>query len=111
MKTFTEGARALDWDKLNAKASRVGWVGMLDVTLGVCPALLDTPIPPGAPFRPPPRWLTLFPADPAPARILKGALLPLRSLARWLGFLHHPRRPARLLFKWGGELLRIRSLD
>ena len=136
--TFTKGARALDWDKLNAKASRVGWVGMLDVTLGVCPALLDTPIPPGAPFRPPPRWLTLFPADPAPVSILKGALLPLRSLARgwrklqylasllfiptltesraislprWLGFLYYPLRPARLLFKWGGELLRIRSLD
>ena len=128
----------LDWDKLNAKASWVGWGEMLALTLGASHALLDTPIPPGAPFRPPPRWLMLFPADPAPASILKGALLPLRSLARgwrkvqylaallfiptlterrtlslprWLGFLHYPLRPARLIMKWGGELIRMRSLD
>jgi len=107
---------------------------MVALTLGACRALLDTPVPAGVPLRPPPGWLTLFPADPPPASPLANALFPLRLFGRrsrklrylahllfvptlterrtlglpsWLGFLYYLLRPVRLVSKWGGELLRM----
>ena len=125
---------AIDWRTVGTKAARLGWEDMVALTLGACRALLDTPVPAGVPLRPPPGWLTLFPADPPPASPLTNALFPLRlfarcsrklrylahllfiptltesralGLPRWLGFLYYLVRPARLVSKWGGELLRM----
>ncbi len=125
---------AIDWRTVGTKAARLGWEDMVALTLGACRALLDTPVPAGVPLRPPPGWLTLFPADPPPASPLANALFPLRLFGRrsrklrylahllfvptlterrtlglpsWLGFLYYLLRPVRLVSKWGGELLRM----
>ncbi len=126
---------AIDWRKVQAKAAGLGWEDMLALTLSACRALLDTPLPPEVPFRPPPRWLALFPADPAPGSVLTNALYPLRLLRRrsrklrylanvlfvptlhesralalpsWLQFLYYLVRPARLVSKWGREMVRMK---
>jgi len=126
---------AIDWKKVSAKAAWLGWEDVLALTFGACRALLDTPIPAAMAPRAPPRWLALFPADPAPGSVLTNALLPLRLLGRrsrklrylahllfvptltesrtlglpsWLGFLYYLFRPARLVSRWGGELIRMR---
>ncbi len=126
---------AIDWKMVSAKAAWLGWEDLLALTFGACRALLDTPVPAEIALRAPPRWLALFPADPAPVSVLTNALLPLRllgrrsrklrylahllfvptlterralGLPRWLGFLYYLVRPARLVSRWGGELARMR---
>lgn len=126
-------AGTIDWRKVGAKAAWLGWDDMLALTLGACRALLDTPVPAGVPLRAPPSWLTRFPVDPASTSILDDALLPLRVLGRtshklrylvrlvfaptlterraltlphWLDVLYYLIRPARLIQKWGGALIR-----
>ena len=126
---------AIDWEKALAKAAWLGWEDMLALTLSACRALLDTPLPPEVPLRPPPHWLALFPADPAPGSVLTNALYPLRLLGRrsrklrylahlvfvptlhesraiglpsWLRFFYYLIRPARLVSKWGREMVRMK---
>jgi hypothetical protein len=120
----------IDWQKLGAKARRLGWEDMLRITLSACRSLFSTPIPEAFALPQLPPWVKLFPATPAP--LWQSFLLPLRLLKRpsdklryllrallWptlaerrllrlpssLGFLYYPLRPLRLGCKWGQRLI------
>ncbi len=123
----------LDWERLWAKAKRLRMKDLLDLTLGACHRLFNTPIPNKQELRALPRWFKLFPAEPTPLDALKAALFPIRSFHRLsgkLGYLAHtlftPQvaehglvrfpaglrylyflvRPLRIGSKWGWRLLR-----
>lgn len=116
----------IDWEKLGAKAKRLGWWDVLLLTLSVCRSLFSTPVPEEFPFRRLPPWCTLFPADPSP-QLWESAFFPLRLLKRpsdklrygmrllllptlaerrmlrlpsALGFLYYPLRIVRLGYRW-----------
>jgi Uncharacterised nucleotidyltransferase len=84
----------VDWEKLGAKARRLGWEGVLRLSLGVCHTLFSTPVPEAfSAQRLSPR-LSLFPANPS-AQPSEAACLPLHMLKRPLDKL---RYVVRLLF-------------
>jgi hypothetical protein len=120
----------IDWQKLGAKARRLGWEDMLRITLSACRNLFSTPIPEEFSLPRLPPWVKLFPAAPAP--LWQSFLFPLRLLKRpsdklryllrallWptlaerrllrlpssLDFLYYPLRPLRLGCKWGWRLV------
>jgi Uncharacterised nucleotidyltransferase len=116
----------IDWEKLRAKARRLGWQDVLRLSLSVCRTLFSTPIPGEFPFRRLPPRLALFPANPSvqrwevaffPLHLLKRPsdklrygvrLLFLPTLAEHrllqlpsaLGFLYYPLRILRLVYRW-----------
>jgi Uncharacterised nucleotidyltransferase len=73
--------RSIDWEKLGAKAQRLGWFDVLGISLNVCHALFSTPVPEEFSFRGLPSRLVLFPADPSIQR-WESAFSPLRLLQR-----------------------------
>lgn len=121
-------ARAVDWDRLAAKADGLGWGRALRMTLGVCRALLGTALPetlaPGAP-----RWALaqLHGSDGAwkealiPARVLDrradrlgyvfrlllGPTILERRVVRLpaaLSLIYYVLRPLRLTTRWAGPI-------
>jgi hypothetical protein len=121
----------IDWEKLTAKAKRLGWDEMLRLALSTCHTLFSTPIPAELLLNELPSWLKLFPADPtlhaSPSvlllRLLRRPsdklryliyllLVPMltdRRLYRLpsrLRFLYYPLRPLRLGCKWSWWLAR-----
>jgi hypothetical protein len=118
----------VDWHEVRVTAGRYGWTRALEETLGLCRALLGTPLPPGF-WAPPAREPSLsaspsLRADPlAPLPLLRGPreklgyllrllLVPTLaerrtlSLPSFLGALYYVFRPLRLGGKWGGRALR-----
>ena len=120
----------LDWGRVWNKAARFGLTDTIEITLGACAALLDTPVPSRAGARALPDWLELFPATPAPVDLWQGALYPARLFARpseklcylgrvllvptlaerrlihlpaRLGALYYLLRPLRLSARWGRD--------
>jgi hypothetical protein len=89
-------AGGLDWGRVGEKARRLGWQGVLDITLSACASLLGTRVPRDLASGALPRWVRLFPAPPpAGAGGLRDALLPalfLCGIPGKLGYL------ARLFF-------------
>jgi hypothetical protein len=71
----------VDWEKLGAKARRLGWEDVLRLSLGVCRTLFSTPAPEEFSFRGLPARFALFPADPSVQR-WESAFSPLRLLQR-----------------------------
>jgi Uncharacterised nucleotidyltransferase len=121
----------IDWEKLTAKAKRLGWDEMLRLALSTCRTLFSTPIPAELLLTELPSWLKLFPADPtlhaAPSvlllRLLRHPSDKLRYLLYLLlvpmltdrrlyrlparvRFLYYPLRPLRLGCKWSWRLAR-----
>ncbi len=122
----------IDWDRVTSTARRFGWDRALRLSLGICRALLETPLPDGVFRQPLPPWVCPFPAD-LPREGVAGVRVPLnlldrpseklRHLARVLlvptlaerrlvclpasaRLLYYPLRPARLASKWGIRLMR-----
>jgi Uncharacterised nucleotidyltransferase len=120
----------INWEKLSAKAKRLGWENMLRLTLSVSRTLFSTPIPGEFSLTELPSWLKLFPAAPS-LHPLQSALFRLRLLKRPsdklryliqmllvptfaerrlcrlplpLRFLYYPLRPLRLGCKWSWRL-------
>jgi hypothetical protein len=117
---------SIDWEKLGAKARRLGWQDVLRLSLSVCRTLFSTPFPQEFSCDILPRWLALFPANPSlqpwesaffPLRLLKRPsdklcysirLLLLPTLAEHrlvrlpssLSFLYYPLRIVRLAYRW-----------
>lgn len=73
---------AVDWQKVERKASRLGLDKVLRLTCGACVALFDTPIPSHALPKALPAWLRLFPSEPPALDVWKNALLSSRFLTR-----------------------------
>jgi hypothetical protein len=72
---------SIDWEKLGAKARRLGWQDVLRLSLSVCHTLFSTPISEEfSCHRLPPR-LALFPTNPS-LRRWECAFFPLRLLKR-----------------------------
>jgi hypothetical protein len=117
---------SIDWEKLAAKATRLGWHEVLLCSLSVCQTLFSTPVPEEFSRRRLPPRLALFPADPSP-QPWESAFFPLRLLKRpsdklrygvrlillptlaehrllrlpaSLDFLHYPLRILRLGYRW-----------
>ena len=122
--------RQIDWEQVRHKAERLGWEEIVRLTLSVCHALFETPLPAQFALRKLPPWLHLFPD--APSLSWRNALFPLRLLKRpsyrmrsVLGVLlvptlaerqllrlpfpllplYYPLRPLRLGCKWGWRLV------
>ena len=118
---------AIDWQKLQETAIRLGWDEILAVSLAASRALCETEFPPNLSLKPLPSWLQLFPAEcrsiDGPTmtafivRLLKRRSEKLDYLARalltpttaeahalplpaGLSFLYYPFRPVRLLTRW-----------
>ncbi|MCS6926763.1 MAG: nucleotidyltransferase family protein [Candidatus Binatia bacterium] len=127
-------SRQLHWQTVTDKARTFGWEKILALTFSVCRTLLGTPLPPSVSVPDPPRWLTLFPSDPAPELWRSAVLRPhlmrarrgdrLRFLLRALfiptaaelyllrlppslRLLYCLLRPVRLGCKGGRELVRL----
>lgn len=123
----------VDWDKVNAKAQRLGLEPTLRLTLSASRALFGTLVPACFILETLPPWLRIFPAPHAetdiwknnfyPARLFGRRAQKLRYLARvaflptlaerrllrlpsFLGFLYYPLRPLRLGCKWSWSVLR-----
>ena len=123
--------REIDWEKVREKAERLGWEEQVRLTLSVCHALFETPLPAQFALRELPPWLQLFPEGPSP-RPWQDALFPLYLLKRPSGrmryvlgvllvptlaerrflrlpslllLLYYPLRPLRLGCKWGWRLV------
>jgi hypothetical protein len=121
----------IDWDKLNKKAKQLGWEEVLRISLHVCHALFDTPVPANLSLGDLPTWVKLFPATASaswtdaffPARLLRRPSEKLRFFLRvllvptlaerrflrlpsFLGLLYYPLRPLRLACKWSWLALR-----
>lgn len=122
---------AIDWERVRAKAERLGWTHLFSLTLGAVRVLFGTPLPDElAPTHLPP-WLKLFPDQPAgrprdfffPLRLIRRPSQRLRFLARLffvpgleerqllrlppaLSFLYYPLRLLRLGARWGFWLVR-----
>jgi hypothetical protein len=121
----------IDWDKLNKKAKQLGWEEVLRISLHVCHALFDTPVPANLSLGDLPTWVKLFPAAASasrtdaffPARLLRRPAEKLRFFLRvllvptlaerrflrlpsFLGLLYYPLRPLRLACKWSWIALR-----
>jgi len=120
--------RQVNWDHIESKARRFGWEKVLAVTLGICRALLSTPVPDNlAAPAPLPRWLSVYPEPPAQSRLWDEALFATRlfpgvsakfgylgrllflptvrereliSLPASIGALYYPLRPLRLAGRW-----------
>jgi hypothetical protein len=88
----TQGS--IDWEKLGAKARRLGWEDVLRISLGVCRTLFSTPVPETFSLQRLSPHLSLFPANPS-AQLWETAFFPLRMLKRPLDKL---RYGIRLLF-------------
>jgi hypothetical protein len=121
----------IDWAKLQCKAKRLGWEDIVRLPLHAAHTLFGSPIPAELVLSTRPRWLQLFPAEPAPApwhdacfplRLLKRPADKLRYLMRVLlmptlaerrllrlpsslSLLYYPLRPLRLGCKWGWQLV------
>jgi len=125
----------IDWAKVRAKAEHLGWENMLHLTVSVCHALFDTPIPAHLSRIRLPSWIALFPEAPL-LQPWQQAFLPLRLLPRpanrvrylvnllflptptecrlvrlptCLAFLYYPLRPLRMVGKWTWRLARAGS--
>jgi hypothetical protein len=72
-------ARAIDWEKVGGLAARLGWGKALRLTLGICHALLDTPVPRELSSVPSPRFWSFPPAESA---LWGEALFAVRLLER-----------------------------
>lgn len=76
-------ARAkFDWDTVTGKAHQFGLERTLEVSLSVCQALFETPLPPAYSERPVPSWLPLFPASAPQMGEWREALLIRRLFPR-----------------------------
>jgi Uncharacterised nucleotidyltransferase len=122
----------INWEKLGAKAKRLGWEDILRLTFSASRALFYTPIPEEFSLADLPSWLKLFPADPSLhhwqrtlllLRLLKRPSNKLRYLIHILlvptlaerrlyrlpspvSFLYYPLRPLRLGCRWSWRLAR-----
>lgn len=120
----------INWEKLRAKAKRLGWENMLRLTLSVSCTLFSTPIPKEFSLAELPSRLKLFPTDPSLdpwqsalflLRLLNRPSDKLRYLIQMLlvptlaerrlcrlpsplSFLYYPLRPLRLGYKWSLQL-------
>ncbi len=126
----------IDWEKLSATATRLGWDEALRLTLGVCHTLFETPMPTAFRLQTLPPWLRLFPVPAAPGGLWQDALFATRlfprpseklrylvrlllvptlrerrllRLPRSLGLLYYSLRPVRLGVKWGWRGVRQSS--
>jgi hypothetical protein len=122
----------IDWEKLGAKATRLGWEELLQLSLSASFTLFSTPIPNLYLRAAHPSWLPLFPAGPSSSDSWDGRLFAIRLLRRrsdklrylirvllvptlaeryflrlpsFLGFLYYPLRPLRLGCKWGWRVV------
>jgi hypothetical protein len=120
----------MNWEKLAAKAKRLGWEDMLRLTVSASRTLFSTPIPAELLLTKLPSWLKLCPTDP-PLHSFQSHLLLLRLLRRPsdklryliylllaptladrrlcrlpspVRFLYYPLRPLRLACKWSWRL-------
>lgn len=73
---------AVPWDAVFELAATLGWDEIVRISLALCEALFDTPVPARCAGTPLPEWLALFPAAPQPANMWADALVPLRLLPR-----------------------------
>jgi Uncharacterised nucleotidyltransferase len=121
----------IDWEKLAAKAKRLGWDDLLRLTLSTSRRLFSTPIPEELSLTELPSWLKLHPTDPPIhssqslllLRLLRRPLDKLRYLIYLLlvpmltdrrlyrlpshvSFLYYLLRPLRLGCKWSWRLAR-----
>lgn len=132
---------SIGWEKLGAKARRLGWQDVLRLSLSVCHTLFSTPIPQDFSCHRVPPQLALFPAKPSlrrwrwecaffPLSLLKRPsdklrygvrLLLLPTLAEYrmlrlpsaLNFLYYPLRILRLgcTWTWWGVCTGVRRLS
>jgi Uncharacterised nucleotidyltransferase len=70
---------SIDWEKLGAKARRLGWEDVLRDSLGVCRTLFSTPVPEMFSFQRLSPRLALFPGNPS-TQPWEAVFLPLRML-------------------------------
>jgi len=70
----------IGWEVVEDKSRRFGWRELAAITLTACQQLLGTRIPPAFSRARLPRWITLFPATPAPSTVWQDALLPLHLM-------------------------------
>lgn len=116
----------IDWQRVRHKAGHLDWEELLRITLHVCHALFETPIPRELSSGAIPSWVKVFPeTDPKKTLFATRLVKPvdkLRHAARallvptmaehrlWrlpsvLGFLYYPFRLLRLGAKWSRLLL------
>lgn len=81
----------IDWQKVAERAEWLGYGEVLQLTLGVCRALLGTSTPLDSSLKPLPPWIRLFP-DSSPLTPWKEVLLTarlLKSPSARVGYLAH----------------------
>jgi Uncharacterised nucleotidyltransferase len=99
---------SIDWEKLRAKAGRLGWLEVLRLSLNVCRALFSTPVPEEFSCRRLPTQFALFPANPSIQR-WESACFPLRLLQRRSDKVRHGIRLLLLPTLAEHRLLRLPS--